>query len=420
MNHRFSDRSSGTFTRAIVGSLILHLLLVVVGAVMLLRDRTLEEEPEPEELEITAILESEPIAELPMETSDLDPLLVDETTREEVAELEPEPEPEEQEVQETEEVGHVVEQVTNEEMPEEAEFVSDEANRVDEETVAEETAEELAELNEDHSPEEEPVEAEVEEELAELEEDRQAAEPPPIMEEPEPELAELEPTPPVEELLPSQPAPLNELVLNEEAAPSMPQAQRDPRALFRPQAQEYAEVFDGVDELLRDTVADDPGGRKLLQHWKDNEEAMRASLENFIYHVKPGNHTGVNAHPSTYASYLARIHRRIHQRWAHGFIDHATNNLPQTHPLNNLSLNTLMELVIDARSGEVEQTNIVRSSGETTFDAEAIVTVRSLGRHPEPPQQIVSADGKVYIHWNFWRDSRQCGPFGAKIYMLNN
>jgi hypothetical protein len=24
----------------------------------------------------------------------------------------------------------------------------------------------------------------------------------------------------------------------------------------------------------------------------------------------------------------------------------------------------------------------------------------------------------VYLHWNFWRDQRQCGVFGASIFLV--
>jgi hypothetical protein len=415
MNHRRARQPAGTFKRAIVASVVVHLLLVIAG--IKLAGRQVDEAVEkPEQvIEITAILDDDVEPPLLPPIVEQDPSLP--PVEQEVAEvleveLPPEPDQEEKpEAEPIEDIGQVVEQVTNQEVPDVAEFVSDHANKVEEETVAEEVVEEDVELAVD-TPEEIQAE-ESEQEPLERAEEIPAPAPP----EPTPRV---EPVPSADEMFASQPAPIEELFVAEEAAPARAQAPSSPASLFRPQAQAYAELFEGADDLLRDTLDDDPGGRKFLQHWKDNEAAMRASLENFIYHVKPGNHTGVNAHPSAYASYVARIHRRIHQRWAHGFIDHATNNLPQTHPLNNLSLNTLMELVIDAQSGVVEQTNIVRSSGETTFDAEAIITVRSLGRHPDPPQQIVSRDGKVYIHWNFWRDSRQCGPFGAKIYLLNN
>ena len=42
------------------------------------------------------------------------------------------------------------------------------------------------------------------------------------------------------------------------------------------------------------------------------------------------------------------------------------------------------------------------------------------GRFPAPPPQIRSGNGKVYIHWDFHRDERACGTFGAEAFILNN
>jgi hypothetical protein len=30
----------------------------------------------------------------------------------------------------------------------------------------------------------------------------------------------------------------------------------------------------------------------------------------------------------------------------------------------------------------------------------------------------VSPNGKIYVHWTFYRDGRQCGVFGASIYLM--
>ena len=35
-----------------------------------------------------------------------------------------------------------------------------------------------------------------------------------------------------------------------------------------------------------------------------------------------------------------------------------------------------------------------------------------------PPRTMLSKNGKSYIHWTFWRDSRQCGVFGVKVFKL--
>lgn len=42
------------------------------------------------------------------------------------------------------------------------------------------------------------------------------------------------------------------------------------------------------------------------------------------------------------------------------------------------------------------------------------------GRTPIPPRAIRSANGKIYLHWHFYRDGRQCSPAGADPDILEN
>ena len=36
------------------------------------------------------------------------------------------------------------------------------------------------------------------------------------------------------------------------------------------------------------------------------------------------------------------------------------------------------------------------------------------------PSSILSGDGRVYFHWGFYRNQRQCGTFNAEPYILPN
>lgn len=159
--------------------------------------------------------------------------------------------------------------------------------------------------------------------------------------------------------------------------------------------------------------------RQLFANHARRQKMMRASLENMISEVKPGNHTSVNANRAVYAGYLAALHRHIHARWANQYLIMLTQMMPMGHPLHDPKLQTTLEFVIDAKSGKFEAVNVVKSSGELSYDAEAIDIAWTIGDHPNPPPQIVSPNGKVYIHWNFWRDARQCGIFGSQVFIVN-
>jgi hypothetical protein len=321
----------------------------------------------------------------------------------------------------------IVQQQTNEEMPEKADYLSKKANKVDEQTRARETT------TKDVLPGKN-VPDEIEEVTGSQDESRQDEElasrsqktPEPRRPEPSPR----EPTPPTPQK-PSAPTEKQEAQAEQGISKAQKESrnspvvkrrpgQIDPRELFQPSAKDYDKVFGQKDEQLKGQLKEQKRGRKLLEGWKDRERAVRASLENHITEVKPGNHTGVNAKPAAYAAYIGRIHRKIHALWGSGFLPRLDTQYPAGHPLNDADLNSKLEFVIDARSGVVDAVNIVDSSGELMFDAEAVSISHMIGPHRQPPGEIVSPDGKVYIHWNFWRDQRQCGPFGASVFIVNN
>ncbi len=159
-------------------------------------------------------------------------------------------------------------------------------------------------------------------------------------------------------------------------------------------------------------------GRKLMKNYDKNDRALKASLENFIPEIKPGNHTGVNSHKHEGASYLSHIHRKIHPLWAENYLLKLDLYEPIDSELNKTTLGTKLEFVIDGKTGEVEKITVVKSSGALRFDAEAISIGHQVGPHRRAPKNIISPNGKVYIHWHFWRNQRQCGTFGASIFLM--
>ena len=305
----------------------------------------------------------------------------------------------------------VVEQVTNEEVPTDAKYLSDQANRVEEETRAREVMlEDATPSNEDEPEPPEMTSDEAlpanDQEIAALAPEEQRPRPSfePREASPVPELREKED----EELPGRDPV----VVKKREKAP--------PRQLLIPDAAAYEEVFAQRDDSVREHAETHrkQDRKRLMPGYGELTRNVKRSLENNIYEVRPGNHTGVNAHAAVWASYVGAIHRKIHLRWANGYLMDLDLREPVGSPLNNAELNAKLEFVIRAEDGEVESVNIVRSSGQLRFDAQAVTIAYQIGPHPNPPRQIVSPNGKVYIHWNFWRDQRQCGTFGASVFLV--
>jgi TonB family protein len=155
-------------------------------------------------------------------------------------------------------------------------------------------------------------------------------------------------------------------------------------------------------------------------HWDKylaKAAAMRSSIENFTFDVKPGNQAELGTRASPFAAYITAMHRQIHKLFTFGFLADLDAKPSAGSPYNNEELWTQLEIVIKG-DGTVDKVGIVRGSGVLAFDVAAIDSVMSAAPFPPPPQVIKSANGKVYLDWQFHRDERACGTFGVDPHIL--
>jgi hypothetical protein len=148
-------------------------------------------------------------------------------------------------------------------------------------------------------------------------------------------------------------------------------------------------------------------------------QRYRAAIENYDPSVKLGNQTSLNAARVPYASYINRMHNRIHPVFADTFLA-SLDSLPRGHALNQ-NLVARAELVLSKDDGRLLRMGIVKPSGVTAFDIGAIKSVEQAAPFGKPPPIIVSPDGKVYVHWSFHRDPYYaCTSRFARPYILKN
>ena len=145
---------------------------------------------------------------------------------------------------------------------------------------------------------------------------------------------------------------------------------------------------------------------------------VKSALENFIPEVKPGNQTALNTRAAPFAAFVARMHRSIHKLWGFGVLED-WDEMSGSNPYNNPNLLTTLELVLNA-DGTIDKVTIIKASGYLPYDAAAIDVAYSAGPYPDPPREIRSKNGKIYIHWRFYRDARQCATSGVDYYILDN
>lgn len=133
-----------------------------------------------------------------------------------------------------------------------------------------------------------------------------------------------------------------------------------------------------------------------LARWK-------SAIENYVPHVKPGNRTALNTRAAPFANYLNAMHQRIHVIFADEFLA-SLDQRPKNDPLNNYEMHTDLELIINQNDGAVITMGVVRTSGVTAFDINALEAVSKASPFGKPPSEIVSPDGNVYVHWEFYRN----------------
>lgn len=191
---------------------------------------------------------------------------------------------------------------------------------------------------------------------------------------------------------------------------------RDPRYQFKLSQNEMDALF-----------GEDPNAPKNVESlelsrnegvWDDARKAYQSPLENMVPEVQVGNQTALNSRKHPFARYITAMHRGIHEAWAFGYLA-ALENHPASHPLNDLELWTKVEIVLNG-DGTIDKVRTVHHSGNSSFDAAAREVVISSGPYPEPPKEIRSGNGKIYLHWAFHRNDYACGTFGAHPYILDN
>ena len=176
----------------------------------------------------------------------------------------------------------------------------------------------------------------------------------------------------------------------------------------------------GTDQLARERLAE--GARRRSQHlgsWKTaGIERWRSAIENYVPAVQPGNQTALNTARSPFGTYLSIIHNRLHPIFADWFLA-SLDSLPANNPLNRPELQTNLEVVLDADEGRIVKMGVTRASGVTAFDINALESMQRASPFGTPPREIVSPDGKVYLHWEFHREPGiACTTFNARPFML--
>lgn len=112
-------------------------------------------------------------------------------------------------------------------------------------------------------------------------------------------------------------------------------------------------------------------------------------------------------------AWLERVYPVFREGWS-AFLEDCRLRLPPTDPLNSPTLETRLELQVDA-GGQIVEVTRIGSSGNSDFDLVAEEVVREAGALPPPPRELLSDDDIAYVSWLFARDRRQAGVATAQL-----
>jgi TonB family protein len=169
----------------------------------------------------------------------------------------------------------------------------------------------------------------------------------------------------------------------------------------------------GAEQLAQDRMPREAKRRGAGHEKRWNE--FRAAVENYVAGVKPGNTTALNAAADPFAMYLAAFHRNLHTEFAYEFI----GSLPLSGGLANMDLVAKVEIVVNP-DGSLDRVGVVKSSGNLMYDFGAFNAVQRGAPYPPPPEKIRSPDGRTYLRWALHRNESQCGTWNAEPYILKN
>jgi TonB family protein len=150
-----------------------------------------------------------------------------------------------------------------------------------------------------------------------------------------------------------------------------------------------------------------------LEKWRDRVNGYTSGI--VFAKQQP---LGANA--LLFAQYLNAVHNAVHVWYADRFLEWLDRQRPRDDPMNDPKIVTRLEIGI-APDGQIAHMGVVRSSGVEAFDASALEAFARGAPFGETPPKARSADGNLWVHWEFRRDEvYACSTMNARPFMFGN
>lgn len=160
----------------------------------------------------------------------------------------------------------------------------------------------------------------------------------------------------------------------------------------------------------RPTETQDEGGEspspREAPQWNPgfsaNDDALPAN-------IRIGDFTALNTDAHLFYTFFARVKEQIRYRWVNrveNVIE--TTKVTDVRNQNQSTWQTYIEVILDSH-GKFLNASVMKPSGLPGFDKAAILAFRDGAPFPNPPQELVKSDGKIYLEYAFqvnWEPSR--------------
>ncbi len=127
-----------------------------------------------------------------------------------------------------------------------------------------------------------------------------------------------------------------------------------------------------------------------------SSQSLAGAPNNDLLDEKLGTAVNLNTRELVGATYLNRIRRLVNFYWKQNL-----DNLPSSVRYARPSYTTVVTAVLDG-NGALEALDVTLQSGSEPLDNAVVQAFRIAGPFPNPPEQLVSKDGRVYLPEMSW------------------
>lgn len=152
----------------------------------------------------------------------------------------------------------------------------------------------------------------------------------------------------------------------------------------------------------------------LLGDHEGDWQRTRQAMENYDIAVTAGSETHLNTRRDDHAPFINAYHAKIHDEWWKVVSLTDRKRGDREERITDAMATTLEIRVLS--DGTVDNVAVIRTSGDTFMDAEAIRVNYDVKKASPPSSKILCDDNSVYLHWQFSRGPARCSTQGASLH----